>query len=158
MKKLVKLLLCMTLVLALTGCGKEQSATYKLEQDMMGITITDTQVITAKGDKVTTMKEVTEISFGDLSEDDIAVAAETYDQTYGDLAATFPEGVDATYGLDGNVYKFELTMDLAGADIDKLIEAGLVTVPAGEEDKKIVYISFKQSCEALESMGYSVVE
>lgn len=158
MKKLVKLLLCVTLVLALTGCGKEQTVTYKLDQEMMGITISDTQTITAKGDKVMTMKEITEIDFGELSEEEIALSAETYDANYGALAATFPEGVTATYGLNGDVYKFELTMNLDGADIEALVKAGLVTKPAGQEDKKIAYISYKQSCEALESMGYTVVE
>ena len=158
MKKLVKLLLCMTLVLALTGCGKEQSATYELKQDAAGMSLTDTQVITAKGDKVITMKEVSIISFPDMSEEEIALNAESYDGIYGAMLANVPEGVTANYGLDGSVYKVEINMNYEEADLQELIDAGLVMVTSDQKGQKIAYISFKQTCEGLEAMGYTLVE
>ena len=158
MKKLVKLLLCLSLVLALTGCGKEQTATYTAVQDVMGIKITDTQTITAKGDKVITMVEITDIKFTDFTEEELKVAAETYDEQYAELAKTFPKSVESTYGLEGDIYKFKLTINFDGADLEELVDAGLVTKPAGQEDKKLAYISFKQTCDGLESMGYTTVE
>lgn len=158
MKKLVKLLLCMTLVLALTGCGKEQSATYELKQDAAGMSITDTQTVTAKGDKVITMKEISEIAFSDMTEEEIALYAETYDATYDAMFADISDGATVSYGLDGNVYKLELVMNYEEADLQKLIELGLVQAPAGQDASKIAYISFKQTCEGLEAMGYTLVE
>ncbi|MBR4084974.1 MAG: DUF1307 domain-containing protein [Lachnospiraceae bacterium] len=154
MKKLVKLLLCMTLVLALAGCGKEQKATYKMEQDMMGMTITDTQIITAKGDKVVRMEEITEISFADFTDEEKELAAATYDETYGAMKDGAPDSVKMEYGLDGDVYRFTLDIDIANGDIKELIDGGFVYATSGDAEKAI-FISFKQTCEGLEKAGYT---
>lgn len=158
MKKLVKLLLCMTLVLALTGCGKEQTATYEYVQSADGVTMTDTQTIVAKGDKCLSLKEVATFVFDGMTDEQLTLVEETYNATYSSIAATLPEGTEITYGLDGNTYNMELFINYEEADLDKLIEAGIVQAPEGQDAAKIVYISFKQTCTALESMGYTVVE
>ncbi len=154
MKKLVKLLLCMSLVLALAGCGKEQKATYKMDQEMMGITISDTQIITAKGDKVVRMEEITEISMAGASEEEMKMLAEQYDATYGPMKDKAPDCVKMTCGLEGDVYKVTIDIDIANGDIKELNEKGFVYATSGDADKAL-FISFKATCQGLEAAGYT---
>ncbi len=155
MKKLVKLLLCMTLVLALTGCGKEQTATYKMEQDAMGIKISDTYVINAKGDKVTKMEEVCSIDISALDDEQKESVVATYDEQYGAMKDSAPDSVVIDISSDANSYTVKVVYNIEGADLKALADAGYIEA---SNDGKILYVSFKQTCDGLEASGYSIVE
>ncbi len=155
MKKLVKLLLCMTLVLALTGCGKEQTATYKMEQDLMGLSLSDTQIITAKGDKVTRMEEITEIALGGYSDEEKALFVEQYDANYGAMKDSAPDCVKMEYGVEGDVYKVTMDIDIANGDIKELVDGGFIYLDTESDANKVLMLSFKQTCAALEASGYT---
>lgn len=155
MKKLVKLLLCLTLVLALTGCGKEQTATYKMEQDTMGIKISDTYVITAKGDKVTKMEEVCSIDISALDDAQKEAVIATYDEQYGAMKDSAPDSVVFDISSDDNSYTVKVDYNIEEADLKALADAGYIQAT---NDGKILYVSFKQTCEGLAASGYSAVE
>lgn len=157
MKKLVKLLLCMSLVLALAGCGKEQTATYELKQDAMGITISDTYVINAKGDKVTKMEEVCAIDISSLSAEEKELIVSTYDAQYGAMKDAAPSSVVFDISSNDTTYTVKVVYNIDGADLAELQEAGYIEAATGD-DGKILYVSFKQTCEGLEQGGYTLVE
>ena len=45
MKKLVSVVMVLCMTLALTACGKEQSASYRMETEQGGIAMTDTMAL-----------------------------------------------------------------------------------------------------------------
>lgn len=157
MKKLVKLLLCMTLVLALTGCGKEQSATYKLETAQGILTCVDTQTIKATGDIVYQMDTTSVIDLSGLTEEEKTLIIDTYSEYFGTMKDQAPETVKIEYSVDENTFNAATSMDIKNSDLQELIELGFV-VSTTEDSKQMKFISFKQSCEALESMGFTLVE
>ncbi len=157
MKKLVKLLLCMTLVLALTGCGKEQSATYELETVQGNFKCVDTQTLKATGDIVYQMETTAAIDLSAMTEDEKAYYVELYKAYFDGLKEVAPATVTIEYTVSDNSIDSSTVMDIKNSDLQELIELGFVA-GAGEDSDKIKMISFRQSCEALESMGFTLVE
>lgn len=153
MKKLVSLLLSLTLVFAMAGCGKAQSATYVMTTEQEGITMTDTQVIEAEGDIVKAMNEITvlDLSTADAEMKDFLVTF--YDSAFGSMKDEAPASVTIEYGLDGDTYTTKININLDGADLQELIDGGYINVTTDNTDN-LKYISYKQTCEAMEASGY----
>lgn len=153
MKKLLNLLLSLTLVLALTGCGQEQSATYVMTQEQDGMTISDTQSIKAKGDLVYEMVEDMYIDLSSVDEATKEPLLAYYEETYVAMKDNAPEGVVVNVVNDGNKISVQISIDLAGAELQDLIDGGYI-VATSSNGQPIKAISFKQTCAALEAGGY----
>lgn len=157
MKKLVKLLLCMTLVLALTGCGKEQSATYQMETTVEGIHCTETQTLKAKGDIVYQMDTNSTLDLSSLSAEDKDSFIEIYKTYYDELKNTAPETVKIEYTIDGSTFNVSSSMDIKNSDLQELISLDFIAATS-DNAEKLRAISYKQSCDALEATGFTLVE
>ncbi len=157
MKKLLTLLLSLTLVLALAGCGAEQTATYKMVTDQDGIVLTDIQVIKAKGDSVQRLTETTTIDVTSLDEATQEQVAALYDATYEPMLKDTPVGVTSSYGMKDGIYTVSIDIDLASANLKELIEGGYIVMLTDNADT-IKFVSYKQTCEGLESSGYTLQE
>ena len=155
MKKLVSLLLSLTLVLAMTGCGKEQSATYVMTSVQEGITMTDTQVVEAKGDVVKSLYETTTLDLSESDSEMVDFLVAYYDEAFGSMKDSAPASVVVEYGLDGTTYTAIININLDGADLQELINGGYINVTS-DNANTLKYISFSQTCAALEASGYTL--
>ena len=92
MKKIVSvvMVLCMTLALAACG-GKEQTVSYKMEQEQSGLMMSDTMTLDAKGDKVVKITEVIDVDMSGFDEATQGQMTTTYDAMVEQYAAV--EGV-----------------------------------------------------------------
>lgn len=157
MKKLVKLLLCLTLVLALTGCGKEQTATYELETVQGTLSCVDTQILKAKGDVVYQMDTNSYIDLSALSEEEKTAIVEFYSAYFGEMKDKAPSTVKIEFSSDDKAFKSSCSMDIKNSDLQELIDLGFVAMTS-DTTQKVTFISFKQSCEGLEALGFKLVE
>lgn len=153
MKKLMNLLLSLTLVLALAGCGKEQSATYVMDITQDGVHIVDTMIYNATGDIVTQMDEVVTADLSALDDATKELMVAYYDEFYGAMGTDVPEGVTFSSSYENNVYTVNLKMDLKKADLQVLSERGYLML-SSENGEQVKVISFKQTCEFCEASGY----
>lgn len=153
MKKLMNLLLSLTLVLALAGCGKEQSATYVMNFSQDGVNMVDTMIYQATGDIVTQMDEnvVIDLSGLDATTKELMVAY--YDEFYGAMGTDVPEGVTFSSSYENDIYTVDLSMNLKEADLQELSERGYLLLTS-ENGEQVQAISFKQTCEYCEANGY----
>lgn len=151
MKKLVSVVMVLCLTLALTACGKESTASYRMEQDQGGITMTDTMTLGAKGDKIHTITETIEMDLSSLDEatqEDRFAACDALVEQYNSV-----EGVEATGSSDAGVYTLVVTIDATGDAVQSLADLQLLQIQ-GNGSK----LSLKATGEALESGGYTKVE
>ncbi len=97
MKRVVTGLLALVMMFALVACGgKEQTVTYRGEQEESGIKMVDTMTFTAKGDKVQKLVEKIEMDVSSF-EDDVKEQLKTlydgmvdqYNAVDGECAALF---------------------------------------------------------------------
>ena len=135
----------------------EKVATYKTEMNVSNMQIQDYQVIMANSDKVTVMWEITTIDMSSYSETEKSAIADTYEATYQKFKDKAPESVEVIYGLFGDYYRFEMAIHLEDADMAELIENGFLNVTAGDKDN-FQYISYKQTCDSMNTLGYTLVE
>lgn len=157
MKKLLNLLLSLTLVLALAGCGKEQTATYVLTTDEDGMVMVDTMTYSAKGDIVYEMTEKIELDLSGLDADTKAYMIEIYDEYFAELKNNAPDSVTMTYTSNDGVYDATIAIDIANADLQELVDGGYIYTTTDAEGN-LVAISFEQSCQGLEASGYVLQE
>ena len=153
MKTLMNLLLSLTLVLALAGCGKEQSATYVLNFSQDGVSMVDTQVYQATGDIVTQMDENVVIDLSALDDTTKELMVAYYDEFYGAMGTDVPEGVTFSSSYENDIYTVNLSMNLKEADLQVLGERGYLLLTS-ENGETVKVISFKQTCEYCEANGY----
>lgn len=151
MKKIMRTVLVLALALSLTACGKEQSATFTMEQEENGFKMTDTMVLEAKGDKVHTMKEDIVFDLSSLDEETQTVISETYDQMVELYTAV--EGVECVGTAGEGSYTLSITIDATGDAITQLAEQGLLQVTGNSDG-----ISLKATTEALTAGGYTLAE
>ncbi len=158
MKKLLSLVLSLTLVFALAGCGKEQTATYVMTSEEEGVQImTDTQILKAKGDIVYELKEITVIDFSVADDATKEMLIGIYEEYFGGLKTNAPENVSVEYTQTGDTCEVELVVNLDGADLQELIEGGYLSATSDNADT-MKAISFSQTCEGLETAGYELQE
>ncbi len=153
MKKILTLLLSLTMVLALSGCGKEQMATYVMIQEQDGMTITDTQTVKAKGDLVYEMNEDMVIDLSGIEDESKEQVLAVYEETFNEMKNNAPETVTVNVSNVGNMVSVQIHINLNGADLQDLIDGGyIVATSANGQTPKV--ISFKQTCAALEAGNY----
>lgn len=157
MKKLLNLLLSLTLVLALAGCGKEQTATYVMDVEQDGMHLVDTMVYKAAGDIVYQMDETVSIDLSAMDEATRDAVVASYDEMYGAMGTDVPAGVEFQSSYENNVYTVVLNMNLKEADLQELSERGYLVLST-ENGQTIQAISFKQTCEFAEASGYVLQE
>lgn len=161
MKKLLSILLSACMLLSLTGCGKkEQTITYVLVHEEADLfTMTDTQVLHAKGDRVYEILETTKIAFSEMDATTLDTLVSYYDETVDTMSAGAPEGVVVTssYESDSKVYTLSMNLYLDEADLQKLAEGGYL-MGLGNNPEEYTFISFEQTCEGLEASGYTKAE
>lgn len=157
MKKLLNLLLSLTLVLTLAGCGQEQTATYVMDLEQDGMHMVDTMVYKATGDIVYQMDETVTIDLSGMDEATREVVVATYDEMYGAMGTDIPEGVVFEYSYENNIYTVVCNMNLKEADLQELSERGYLVLTS-ENGEMVQAISFKQTCEYCESAGYVLQE
>lgn len=153
MKKILNLLLSLTLVLALAGCGKEQTATYVMDVEQDGMHLVDTMVYKAAGDIVYQMDENVTIDLSAMDDATRDAVVAVYDEMYGAMGTDVPEGVEFQSSYENNVYKVALSMNLKEADLQELSERGYLVLTS-ENGETVQAISFKQTCEFCEASGY----
>lgn len=157
MKKILKLLLSVSLVLALTGCATQQTATYQKIIDWEDATATDTHTIDATGNKVIRVKEVVEVEFSDsLSAMEKSIYIMEMENTFKQIKDKNLEGVSIDYLRDGDIFKVTLDINTTSCDLKQLSDLELYTGNKTPEDGDKV--SFKGSCKILEENGYTLVE
>lgn len=148
MRRVVASLLALGMAFALTACGgKEQTATYRMEQDLGVATMTDTMTFTAKGDKVTKITEEMKLE-GDALDDAMKTQCDSLVEQYKSVA-----GVECTGESSDNAYTIKVDIDASGDTIKQLADLGLLTIEGDSNG-----ISLKASGTALEASGYSKVE
>lgn len=135
----------------------ETCTVYETDMEVSGITISDKQTILADGDQVAILMESTIIDLSDFSEDEIAIYAEVYDETYDPIRENAPADVEVVNGLDGDVYRFEMIIYLEDADLKELADAGYINITSGSAELA-KYVSYEQTCTGLEAMGYTLAE
>ena len=152
MKKIVSvvMVLCMTLALAACG-GKEQTVTYRSEQEQSGLKMVDTMTLDAKGDKVVKITEVIKMDMTGFDEATQEQMNAAYDALAEQYAAV--EGVECTGTAGSGTYTISITIDATGDAVETLAEQQLLQIE-GNGNK----LSLKATGEALESGGYSKVE
>lgn len=153
MKKFAGVLAAMTLALALTACAKSQSATYTMEStdDTTGLTMTDTMVLEAKGDKVQNVNETINVDASSYDEDTQTVLATAFDEMVAAYQAV--DGVTASGEMTDGVYVITIAIDATGDAVSELADQGLLELNGEGEG-----LSFAASCEALENNGYTLSE
>lgn len=151
MKKLVSVVMVLCMTLALTACGKEQTATYRMETEQAGITMSDTMALDAKGDKIHTITETISMDLSGLDEATQQERFDACDQLVEQYSAV--EGVTATGSSDAGVYTMVITIDATGDAVSNLADQNLLQIQ-GDGSK----LSLKATGDALESGGYSKVE
>lgn len=157
MKRWLVVLLSVCLTGSMAGCGaKEQSATYVYVQEEEGMfTMTDTQRLQAKGDKVQQLLETTVLEFTDLNEETLGLLVEYYDETVNSMKDGAPEGVEVTSSYDGAAYTMEINMDLTIADLQELIDGGYLMGLDDSNPEEFTFVSFEKTCAGLEASGYT---
>ena len=152
MKKIVSvvMVLCMTLALAACG-GKEQTVSYKMEQEQSGLMMSDTMTLDAKGDKVVKITEVIDVDMSGFDEATQGQMTTTYDAMVEQYAAV--EGVECTGTAGTGTYSITITIDATGDAVEKLAEQGLLAIEGNGSR-----LSLKATGEALEGSGYTKVE
>lgn len=152
MKRVVAGLLAIGMVFALAACGgKEQTVTYRMEQDNSGVKTVDTMTLEAKGDKVQKLIEVIELDMTDVDDSQIDVAVAGFDAMVETCKAI--EGVTCDGGLTDKTYKITLEVDATGNAVKELADAGILQVEGSTSG-----ISLKATGTALEAAGYTKVE
>ena len=157
MKKLLNLLLTLTLVFALAGCGKEQMATYVMDVEQDGMHMVDTMVYKATGDIVYQMDETVTIDLSAMDEATRNAVVASYDEIYGAMGTDVPKGVEFQSSYENNVYTVVLNMNLKEADLQELSERGYLVLTS-ENGQTVQVISFKQTCAFAEQSGYVLQE
>lgn len=156
MKKLCNLLLCFTLILALAGCGKEQSATYVMTSEPEGMfTMVDEQTLKATGDIVYELTEVTTLDFTNTDTETRDLLIAYYDETMAAMQEAAPEGVTVEFSAGDNSYTIKFSMDLKNGDLQEMIDGGYL-MALEEDSSSIKSISFKQTVAGLEEAGYTL--
>ena len=152
MKKIVSvvMVLCMTLALAACG-GKEQTVSYRSEQEQGGQKLVDTMTLEAKGDKIVKITESIEVDMSEFDEATQEQAAAIYDALVEQYAAV--EGVECTGSAGTGTYTISITIDATGDAVEKLAEQDLLAIE-GNGSK----LSLKATRESLEAGGYTKVE
>lgn len=152
MKKIlsVVMIFCMTLALAACG-GKEQKASYQMEQEESGLKLTDTMTLDAKGDKVVKITEVIDVDMSGFDEATQAAMVSQYDTMVGQYAAV--EGVECTGSAGTGTYSITITIDATGDAVEELAAQGLLAIEGNGSR-----LSLKATGEALEGSGYTKVE
>jgi uncharacterized lipoprotein YehR (DUF1307 family) len=152
MKKIVSvvMVLCMTLALAACG-GKEQTVSYRSEQEQGGQKLVDTMTLEAKGDKIVKITESIEVDMSEFDEAAQEQAAAIYDALVEQYAAV--EGVECTGSAGTGTYTISITIDATGDAVEKLAEQDLLAIE-GNGSK----LSLKATGESLEAGGYTKVE
>ena len=152
MKKIlsVVMVLCMTLALAACG-GKEQTVSYRSEQEQGGQKLVDTMTLEAKGDKIVKITESIEVDMSEFDEAAQEQAAAIYDALVEQYAAV--EGVECTGSAGTGTYTISITIDATGDAVEKLAEQDLLAIE-GNGSK----LSLKATGESLEAGGYTKVE
>ncbi len=135
----------------------EKCAVYEADLDVSGMAIKDKQTVYANGDIVTILLESTSIDLSDVSENELSIFADVYGESYKPIKENAPECVEVIYGLDGNVYRFEMMIYLENADLKELVEGGYLTMTSGNLDT-VIFVSYEQTCAGLEAGGYTLVE
>ena len=155
MRRIVASLLVIGMILSFVACGgSEKSVTLQFtDNTMWGITVTETKTLNAKGDTIQKMTDVVDVDFSLSAWDDIAGAENLYNMVVDDLSAKVDvynliDGCTASEKYDGTAYRWTITVDCTGDAPSELEAHGLVKI----ED------SLKTYQEALESVGYTVVE
>ena len=151
MKRVVASLLALVMVFALAACGgKEQTVTYRGEQEESGIKMVDTMTFTAKGDKVQKLVEKIEMDVSSF-EDDVKEQLKTvYDGMVEQYNAV--EGVKCSMESGDDSITLNIEVDTTGNAAKELSDQGLLDVTGGDN------ISLKASGSALEENGYKKVE
>lgn len=157
MKKLLSLVLSLTLVFALAGCGKEQTATYVLTTNEEGMVMTDTMTYSAKGDIVYEMKEDMVLDLSGLDEESKTFMVDLYNEYFGEMKNNAPDTVVMDYSITDDVLTVSIDIDIKNSDLQELVDGGFVTTTTDAEGK-LVAISFEQSCTGLEASGYVLQE
>lgn len=155
MKHIVTGLLIVGMMLAVVGCGGEEK-TVTLSLDMsaeMGLPTTDTMILTAKGDTIQQLKEITEVDLADIDDDLKDLFIEVLDEQL--AAAQDINGVTCSSKMNGTVYTIEFIVDCTNsAAVKAASEAGLLEIEEGFIDK----LSLKRTQDGLTASGYKVVE
>ena len=155
MKRILAGLLVVGMMLAVAGCGGEEK-TVTLSLDMsaeMGLPTTDTMILTAKGDIIQQLKEITEVDLVDIDDEMKDLFIEVLDEQL--AVAQGIDGVTCSSKMNGSVYTIEFTVDCTNsAAVKAASEAGLLEIEEGFVDK----LSLKRTQDGLKASGYTVVE
>lgn len=158
MKRILGVLSCLMLFLGMAGCSSEQSATYVLETEEEGLfTMTDTQSLKAKGDKVYQLTEVTVLTFAELDAAVLDMLVEYYDATVAAMQENTPTGVTVGASYEDGTYTMEIAIDLKTADLEAVSEGGYLMGLYGDTEE-VKQVSFEQTAKALEALGYSLLK
>ena len=152
MKKLVSVFLIACMAVGLVACGgKEQSATYTMEQDANGVVIKDTMTLNAKGDKVQQIVETMEVDMSSLDDADAEAMVPMYEAIVESYQTV--EGVTASGALTDKVYKIDVTIDTTGDAVSQLSELGLMAIEGNAKGFSLIACG-----SAMVASGYTKVE
>ncbi|MDD5937359.1 MAG: DUF1307 domain-containing protein [Clostridiales bacterium] len=149
MKKLISLVLILSMALSLVACGKKVTdTTYKIESNGVVMNIT----LHAEGDVIKKMTQVSTLPLESYNEDQFALieaALEESEKMYSEF-----DCVTYTTDKKDGVLTETIIMDISKEDnLRKLIENKLL--PVTNKDAK--YLSLKATEKSYDSLGYTKV-
>ncbi len=146
MKKLLSLVLVLSMALCFIGCGKKTETTYVTNMNGAEVKLT----LYATGDVIKRIVQTSSISLDGLSDDDVKMVEEAIEELKGTYNAI--DGVTYTSNTTDNSLTETFDMDISKKKTLKaLIENNLLPVSNKDAD----YLSLKATKEGLESNGYT---
>lgn len=149
MKKLLSLVLVLSMALCFIGCAKETETTYVTEDSGIKMEIK----LHAKGDAIKRIVQTFTYSLDEYSEEEKAIVAANVEQ----LADEYEniDGVTYTSNTTDNAISLCFDMDVSKKDTFKnLVEQDLLYVDRKDAD----YLSLKETKKGLESEGFTEVK
>lgn len=151
-----KFLCLMMLTGLLTGCGESGKKTTTVCKGNLDEITAATVEIKATGDKTDIMKSHVVYDFSNYISEEMPIDTYWLEQIKSmNVDYDSIKGASAKYSVDGNKIVLDIELDYSKADIDELKKAGLIT---SSEDKKVTYISLKQTINEQEKGGLTCKE
>ena len=150
MKRVISIIAACVMVIGLVACGEKEvknAGECKIEQNGVEIKM----VFDAKGDKITTLHQTSEIDIEGFSKEDVEMLQETIDK-----AAEVYEDIDGvSYEIKQDDAEIIEKIDMNVGDKDTLkavIDKGLLPVTGDN----VTQLSLKETKKSLETAGWTM--
>ena len=140
------------ILLSVCACVSENFASYTSEQQVNGITITETLSFNAKGDVIYQITDNIKLDFTGFEEEERTEHKDTFKASITDIYSAI-EGVTCTDDMTDGIYTINAVIPSQEDILNKIAESGLMQFTG---DSKVLSLSV--TGESLEKSGYTKTE